>query len=108
MSQGIRIALNHEYILVGDLCGDVVELLVEPFDHLVVIGLTLVHSNNSNNEWLLYSANLPVKKTHCASTHRSRKYTQRHEHNLPPPPTHTHTHHGPPGFVEMPVEKGKF
>ena len=23
----------------------------------------------------------------------------------PPPP---HTHHGPPRFVEMPVEKGKF
>ena len=22
--------------------------------------------------------------------------------------THTHTHHGPPIFVEMPVERGKF
>ena len=41
------------------------------------------------NGWLLYSANLPVKKTQCASTHHSRKYTHRHKHNLP---LHTHTH----------------
>ena len=26
----------------------------------------------------------------------------------PSPHTHTHTHHGPLGFVEMPVKKGKF
>ena len=53
----------------------------------------------------LHSANLPVKKTQCASTHHSSKYTQRHKHILP---LHIHTHHSPPIFVEMPVEKGKF
>ena len=46
-------------------------------------------NNNNNNGWLLYSANPPVKKTHCASTHLSRKYTHRHKHNLPLP-THSH------------------
>ena len=48
---------------------------------------------NDNNGWLLYSANLPIKKTQCTSTHHSHKYTHRHKHNLPPPPhTHTRTH----------------
>ena len=32
---------------------------------------------------------LPVKKTQCASTHHSRKYTDRYKYNLPLP-THTH------------------
>ena len=65
--------------------------------------------NNNNNGWLLYSANLPVKETQCASTHHSHKYTQRHKHNLPlHTHTHTHTHHALPRFMEMPVEKGKF
>ena len=49
--------------------------------------------DNNDNGGLLYAANLPVRKTQCASTHHSRKYTRRHKHNvhLPPPP-HTHTH----------------
>ena len=69
------------------------------------------HNNNNNNDngWFLYSANLPVKKTHCAITHHSRKYTHKHKHNLPiPTHTHTHTRHGSLRFVEMPVEKIKF
>ena len=40
-------------------------------------------SNNDNNGWLLYSANLLVKKTQCAITNHSRKYTHRHKYNLP-------------------------
>ena len=39
------------------------------------------NNNNDNNGWLLYSANLPVKTTQCASTHHSRKYTHRYRHN---------------------------
>ena len=46
-------------------------------------------NNDNNNEWLLYSANLSIQKTQCASTHHSRKYTHRHKHN---PRTYTHTH----------------
>ena len=42
--------------------------------------ITLPHTND--NGWLSYSANLPVKKTQCASTHHSCKYTHRHKHNL--------------------------
>ena len=45
----------------------------------------------------------PSKKTQCASTHHSRKYTHRHKHNL-----HTRTHHDPPRFVEMPLRQESF
>ena len=44
-------------------------------------------NHNDSNGWLLHSAKLSVKKTQCASTHHSRKYTHRHKYNL-----HTHTH----------------
>ena len=40
------------------------------------------NNNDNNNGWFLYSANLPVKKTQCASTHHSCTYTHRHKHNL--------------------------
>ena len=51
-----------------------------------------IHSNthnNNTNRLLLYSANLPVKKTQCASTYHLCKYTHRHKHRLSLP-THTH------------------
>ena len=56
--------------------------------------------NNNIIGWLLYSANLPVKRTQWGSTQHWRKYKHRHKHNLPtptpphPPPTHTHTSSG--------------
>ena len=53
---------------------------------------TTTTTTTTTTGWLLYSANLSVEKTQCASTHHSLKYTHRHKHNLPPPHTHTHTH----------------
>ena len=65
-------------------------LRLVPSPRLVPLWRSRTRHNNNNDGWLLCSANFPVKKTQCASTHHSRQYTHRHKHNLPTPP-HTHT-----------------